>query len=232
MTEDHGIALVHRFFSGTGATYDHIANLCTIGFDRLWKEKMLARIPGGSTHILDQACGTGVLTLKIAQRFPRCYVVGVDVTEEYLAIASRKAADMKLTNVDFVLGRAEDVVLAQNFDCITSSYLAKYAELGELIRNVRTMLRDRGVLIMHDFSYPANRVYRGAWELYFNLLQIIGTWRYPQWKAVFDELPGVLRKTKWIAELTGLLTGNGFSDITTESLTLGTSAIVTARKAE
>ena len=59
---------VRRFFSGTGTTYDRIVNLCTLGFDRLWKQQILRAIPKGSSRILDQACGTGILTLKAAIR--------------------------------------------------------------------------------------------------------------------------------------------------------------------
>ena len=231
MNEDQGIALVHQFFAGTGSTYDRMVNLCTIGFDRYWKNKILERIPEGSTRIMDQACGTGILTLKIARRFPDAMIIGVDVTEEYLVIAKEKAAAMKLNNVHFILGRAEDVLIDQSFDCIVSSYLVKYAELGKLIWNIKKMLRRGGVLIMHDFTYPSNRAFSRAWELYFRLLQIIGVWKYPQWKAIFDGLPGLLRETKWTGELEESLQENGFSETTLEYLTFGTSAIVTAKKA-
>lgn len=56
MSEDPKVELVNRFFSGTGPAYDSIVNLCTFGFDRSWKKKMLAKIPDGSVRILDQAC--------------------------------------------------------------------------------------------------------------------------------------------------------------------------------
>ena len=138
---------------------------------------------------------------------------------------------MTLDNVHFILGRAEDVLLDQKFDCVISSYLAKYARLGSLIRNVRNMIRAGGILIMHDFTYPANRVFAHVWEVYFTLLQSVGAWEYPQWRAVFDGLPGLLRETKWTDELVKSLLENGFSEISKESLTFHTSAIVTARKA-
>lgn len=230
MNDDCGIALVHHFFPGTGTTYDHIVNLCTIGFDRWWKEKILEKIPEGSTRIIDQACGTGILTTKIAWKFPHALIIGVDVTEEYLAIAKEKAGRMKLNNVHFVLGRAEDVLLDQDFDCVVSSYLAKYAKLGSLIRNAKEMLRTGGTLIMHDFTYPSNRAFAYLWETYFKLLQTVGTWKYPQWRAVFDGLPGLLRETKWTDDLVKPLLENGFREIAKESLTWHTSAIVTAKK--
>jgi demethylmenaquinone methyltransferase/2-methoxy-6-polyprenyl-1,4-benzoquinol methylase len=92
------------------------------------------------------------------------------------------------------------------------------------------MLRDNGLLIMHDFSYPAGRVFAQIWESYFKLLQTVGSRKYPQWRNIFYGLPILLRQTRWVTELVKTLQENAFSDITLESLTLGTSTIVTARK--
>src|SRR6266581_4195810 len=55
--------------------------------------------------------------------------------------SQEKAKDLQLTNIEFISGRAEDVILDGAFDCITSSYLAKYADLDRLIENARAMLR-------------------------------------------------------------------------------------------
>jgi len=224
------IELVHRFFSGTGATYDYMVNFCTTGIDRWWKRKILEKIPQRPMRIIDQASGTGILTFKIAHKFPLCRVIGVELRKEYLKIAKEKATALNLSNVEFILGRAEDVLLNESFDCITSSYLAKYAEFGSLIRNAKKMLRENGLLIMHDFSYPAGRVFAQIWESYFKLLQTVGSRKYPQWRNIFYGLPILLRQTRWVTELVKTLQENAFSDITLESLTLGTSTIVTARK--
>ncbi len=220
--------IARRFFSGTGPTYDRIVRLCTLGFDGLWKKKILAEIPEGSSRILDQACGTGILTFQIAERFPLCQVTGVDMTEEYLEIARGKLRSRKMKNVEFISGRAEDILLASSFDCITSSYLGKYADLERLISNIRKMLRPGGTLIMHDFTYPAGHSFSRLWESYFRILQIGGGWRYPQWKIVFYELPGFLRQTRWVEELVQTLRANSFREIRVQSLTFGTSAIATA----
>ncbi len=230
MQGKEGTDLVHHFFSGTGTTYDHMVRLCTFGFDLWWKRKILEKIPQGSAQVMDQACGTGILTFQIARKFPFGQVVGVDVQEEYLNIAEKKAKEEGIRNVQFVLGRAEDVFLKKSFDCITSSYLAKYAEIESLIRNIKGMLRKGGILIMHDFTYPSNRPFAEAWELYFRILQTVGSWKYPQWSAIFNGLSELLRKTRWVTELIRSLQENGFSDIALQSHTLGTSAIVTARR--
>ncbi len=230
MATNHKTALVERFFSGTGSQYDRFAKLCTFGFDVMWKKRILEKIPDGSKRIMDQACGTGILTFEIAQRFPESRVVGVELRDEYLRIAREKARALNIDNAEFILGRAEDVFLEDGFDCITSSYLAKYAELDLLVRNNRKMLREGGVLVMHDFTYPSNRAFALIWEFYFKLLQTIGSSLYPQWKTIFDELPGLLKATRWVDELTRALDENAFSEVDVTPLTFHTAAIVSARK--
>jgi demethylmenaquinone methyltransferase/2-methoxy-6-polyprenyl-1,4-benzoquinol methylase len=229
---DPKLELVHRFFAGTGPTYDFVVKFHTLGLDIWWKRKILEKIPAGSTHIMDQGCGTGILTFQIARKFPRSRIVGVELREEYLKIAREKARALRVENVEFVLGRAEEVSLAEKFDCITSSYLAKYAELNLLVGNIHGMLRGEGILVMHDFTYPPNRTVARVWEGYLRLLQIFGGWKYPQWREAYCGLPGFLRETRWVTELSRILAKHGFSRIQTELLTFGTSGMVTAAKGQ
>jgi demethylmenaquinone methyltransferase/2-methoxy-6-polyprenyl-1,4-benzoquinol methylase len=225
-----GVALAHRFFSGTGASYDHIVNWCTFGVDRWWKKKIMRAVPAGPVRIVDQACGTGILTFKLATSFPQARVIGVELREEYLTIAKQKAAALHLDNVDLILGRAEEVYL-RNIDCITSSYLAKYAEIPRLICNASMMLRKGGCLIVHDFIYPPDPAFARIWEIYFKLLQTMGRRGYPAWETVFEELPLLLRRTRWPAELSEALREYAFTEIVFTPMTLGTSAMIVARKA-
>ena len=83
---------------------------------------------------------------------------------------------------------------------------------------------------MHDFAYPPNPTVARIWGVYFKLLQKIGSWKYPQWRTIFYELPGLIQKTKWVAELSTSLEENGFSEIQIQLLTFGTATLVAARK--
>jgi demethylmenaquinone methyltransferase/2-methoxy-6-polyprenyl-1,4-benzoquinol methylase len=229
MATSPGETIACRFFRGTGTTYDRMVNLGTFGFDLWWKRKIVAKIPAAPRRVLDQACGTGILTFKIAQKFPACGIVGVELREEYLAIAREKAVKRHLTNVTFIIGRAEDVSLNADFDCITSSYLAKYAEIEKWVTNAKQMLRNGGLFIAHDFIYPPGPRFARLWEHYFRLLQTAGSRGYPQWRTIFYELPQLLRRTAWVTELIDSLQKSNFTDITVEFLTFGTSVLLTAR---
>ena len=228
--EDSRMELVRRFFSGTGPTYDFMVNFGTFGCDRFWKKKILANIPIDSKRVLDLACGTGILTFAIAQKLPDCHVIGVDVTEEYLNVARSKAKKIKLPNVEFLHQRAEETSFEEPFDCVTASYLAKYADLEILTQNVKGMLKANGVFIMHDFTYPSNSVVASLWEFYFRLQQTVGVLFYPRWRTIYHELPKLLRDTTWLPDLVHALRRYGFNQITVERLTLSSAAIVVTRK--
>jgi demethylmenaquinone methyltransferase / 2-methoxy-6-polyprenyl-1,4-benzoquinol methylase len=227
---DSRLELVQRFFAGTGKSYDFMVNMATFGIDRRWKRKLVSRMPPDAQRILDLACGTGISTLAIADRFPGCQIVGVELREEYLAIARNKVQERGLKNIDLVLSRAEDFYSEQLFDCISSSYLAKYADLRRLTQNSKAMLREGGVLLMHDFTFPPKLYLVWLWRIYFKLLQLLGTPFFPAWREIYHGLPRLIEETRWIPELMEALKESGFKDIRMEYLTLYGAGIVSARK--
>jgi demethylmenaquinone methyltransferase/2-methoxy-6-polyprenyl-1,4-benzoquinol methylase len=231
-THDRGDArleLVERFFTGTGASYDAMVHWATLGFDGRWKKRMLAKIPDGDGPVLDLACGTGISTMSIARRFPHRLVVGVELRDEYLRIARAKAARESIANVEFVLSRAEDFESPHRFDCVTSSYLAKYADLPVLVARCRDLLREGGVLMMHDFTLPPKPALVALFRLYFVVMRNTVARAFPQWTEIYRGLPELIERTRWLPELRHELARNGFTAIAVEHLTLYGSAIVTGQ---
>jgi len=231
MTADRAkLATVYRFFSGTGLSYDRVVVVCTCGLDPHWKNMIIDRIPDDSLRILDQACGTGILTLDIARKFPGAEIVGVELRDEYLSLARKKVESAGLERVRFELGLAEDVTPEGSFDCITSSYLAKYADLEQLTANARKMLRPGGMMILHDFTRPAGPGFLSLWHAYFQLLRTVGGRIWPEWRTVFQELPEFICRSTWVPETVAALRKNDFREVSVEPLFFGTSAIITARR--
>jgi demethylmenaquinone methyltransferase/2-methoxy-6-polyprenyl-1,4-benzoquinol methylase len=168
--------------------------------------------------------------MAIARRFPNSRIVGVELREEYLALARKKFGQYGMNNVDLVLSRAEDYRSTERFDCISSSYLAKYADLPLLVRNCSQLLKPGGLLLMHDFTFPPNPALVALWRLYFKTLQAIGGALLPAWREIYYGLPRLIEETRWLPELERALAQNGFSDVRTQYLTAYGSAIMTARR--
>lgn len=229
-TEDPRLEQVHRFFSGTGSTYDSIVNVATFGIDRRWKRAIVDLLPLNPKRVLDLACGTGILTLAIARRYPNCQVVGVELRDEYLEIARKKVQKLGIKNVELVLIQAEDYRSSEPFDCVCSSYLAKYADLQCLTRNTKDMLVEGGLLLMHDFTYPPKAYLAWIWRFYLKTLELVGSPFFPAWREIFFGLPRLIEETRWVSELQAALRENGFRHMRMDYLTAYGSAIITARK--
>ncbi len=221
--------LVKRFFTGTGSSYELIANLFTYGADRHWKNQILAKIPPLHS-ILDLACGTGILTFKIAEKFPNAKIVGVDVMPEYIAIAGKKVVEENRRNIHLICSRAEEVQLRHTFDCVTSSYIPKYVPAEKLLANIVRYLRPGGKLVLHDFALPQHFLLVRIWALHIFLMKYFGTLLFPNWKTIFYELGGLVRTTQWIDEYVQALPRFGFENITVQRLTAGSAAIIHAEK--
>lgn len=214
--------LVPKFFNATALSYDKIVNQTTFGKDKKWKIEILKKIPK-SESILDLACGTGILTEQITKKFPKAMIVGVDVTKNYLEVAKRKLSGYP--NVSFVNQDAEKLNLNYKFDCITSSYIPKYCTPEILVKSCLAHLKPNGIIIFHDFTYPKNKFLRIIWNLYFIVLNGFGYF-IPNWKDVFEKLPKLIKKTRWLDEYDAVMKNLGL--ITQRQyMTWGASAILT-----
>ena len=188
-------SLVSKFFTNTSGSYDKVVHWTTFGKDEIWKKEILNKIHGES--ILDLACGTGILTRKIAQKFPYANVIGVDVSTSYLNVARINSESFK--SILFIHQDAEKLELDQKFDSISSSYIPKYCDAKTLIKKCVSHLNPNGVIILHDFTYPRNIFVCMLWNLYFVLLRLIG-YLIPHWKDVFIVLPKLIRSSTWLKD--------------------------------
>jgi len=147
----------------------------------------------------------------------------VDITESYLDIAKKRFASKE--NVSFVKQDAEKLDLKEKFDCITSSYIPKYCNPEILIDVCMKHLKTGGKIILHDFTYPENKVVRIFWNLYFAVLNIIGYF-IPNWRDVFVELPKLIKSTRWLGEYDKIMQNHGLK-VELQWMTWGCSAILT-----
>lgn len=217
--------LVPRFFDKTALTYDWVVNWTTLGNDRYWKDEILKRIPPCES-VLDLACGTAILTLKIREKLPHARIIGVDLTGSYLSVAREKVKPHH--RISLIHQDAEKLLLRLKFDCITSSYIPKYCKAETLIKTCMDHLNPGGRIILHDFTHPRGFFIQRGWEIYFLFLKLAGYF-IPGWKDVFMELPRLIRRTRWVDEFERVLLENGF-EVERKSLSLGTAAILSATK--
>jgi len=222
----NGHLIARKFFSSKNASsYDKIVRLATFCKDSSWKREMVGFLDGKNKLILDLACGTGILSSFIRHESDQSNIIGTDLTFEYLKQARNRHQYLLLTNslAEFLPYKND------SFDVILSSYLAKYTEISAMVKEHWRVLKKGGIVIIHDFTYPENKIMKILWHTYFQILNQLGK-IITSWQDVFSNLDKLIQRNQWVNNLVRELNMIGFSSISKKYYTCGTAAIVWAIK--
>jgi demethylmenaquinone methyltransferase / 2-methoxy-6-polyprenyl-1,4-benzoquinol methylase len=214
-----------KFFTAQNAgSYDRLVYTATFGQDYEWK-KQIVRSVKGSKMILDLGCGTGILSTALRKVNYLAEVVGLDLNFEYLQVAWAKRIDIPLLNATV----EELPFVDEVFDSVVTSYVPKYIHVERMIEECLRVLKNNGTLVIHDFTYPNNKLMQMTWKSYFVLLKIISN-IVRSWKDVFMELDNVIEESRWLKDCMSVLESKGMKSVKCTHHTLGTAAIIVAHK--
>ncbi len=104
-------------------TYDPITRYVLPPQEDWVRQGLLDRIGGEPRRILDLGCGTGAMTLRLKQKYPRAEVIGLDLSPYMLTFADYQAEKEGL-EITWQAGLAEKTSFPnQHFDLITCALL-------------------------------------------------------------------------------------------------------------
>ena len=104
----------------------------------------------GFKNILDIGCGTGNYTKILLDKFPKAAIKAVDISAKMTEIAKQKLGDK---NINFIVQDAENMLLKERFDLITSNAAFQWFEnLNSSILNYKIMLDKNGVILFSIFG--------------------------------------------------------------------------------
>lgn len=139
--------------------YDPLVEKMSLGRERRFRETTLQIMNANPhDHVLDIGCGTGSLTLLIAENLANDgEVVGLDAAPKMIAIA-RKKAIRKRSRAQFVVGVAEKLDFADSsFDLVVNSMFTHHInrELKRLaFAEMYRVLKPGGRLCTADIDKP------------------------------------------------------------------------------
>ena len=105
---------------------------------------------GGGESVLEIGCGTGAVTLPLAEAVGRHgRVVAVDISEPMLGVARRRVDECNLSNVTLLLGDAQVLEFERAaFDVVTSRMgVMFFADPVAAFRNIGRALKPGGRLV-------------------------------------------------------------------------------------
>ena len=221
-------------FSGIARRYDLLNHLLSGNFDKRWRRKTARALESSlveGARVLDVACGTGDLSLVLAEA-GAVRVVGLDFCRPMLEIARRKA-DEGPRPIPFVEGDALRLPFAdETFDATTIAFgLRNLAGVGEGLRELRRILKPGGRLAVLEFSSPVVPGFRALFRFYFTrVLPRIGGLVSGS-RGAYEYLPDSVTRFPDQKRLAELMRAEGFEGVEYSNLTGGIAALHTGTRA-
>lgn len=156
-------------------------------------ENAAAHLPGllelqGNEKVLDVATGTGLASTLLASHLPDGQVTGIDISEGMLSQAQARAAEMKLSNIDFQQMDMTRMDLPENdFDIVNASFGTFFVEdMEQLVSHIASRLKPGGRFITTHFARGSMAPMQ---EMIMQRLQNYGV-EVPEisWSRVDDEI--------------------------------------------
>lgn len=170
---------VNRMFDRIAGRYDTLNSLMSAGLHHRWRERAAERAelaPGDSA--LDVCCGTGDLTLELAERVsPDGYAIGCDFSEPMLDLAREKAAKRGAIGTRFEWADALQLPYdTGRFDAVTVGFgVRNFADRDQGLREMSRVLRPGGRLVVLEFTEPRRPPFSTFYAIWFDrIVPILG----------------------------------------------------------
>ncbi|MFL6283125.1 MAG: bifunctional demethylmenaquinone methyltransferase/2-methoxy-6-polyprenyl-1,4-benzoquinol methylase UbiE [Pyrinomonadaceae bacterium] len=224
---------VRAMFSGIARRYDLLNHLLSGNVDKRWRRKTARALESSlieGARVLDVACGTGDLSLVLAEA-GAARVIGLDFCRPMLEIARRKA-DADSRSIPFVEGDALRLPFADaTFDAVTIAFgLRNLAGVADGLRELRRVLKEGGRLAVLEFSSPVLPGFRALFRFYFTrVLPHIGGLVSGS-RGAYEYLPNSVSRFPDQKRLAELMRAEGFEGVEYSNLTGGIAALHTGTR--
>lgn len=143
-----------------------------------------------NTKILEIACNKGVNLLELAQKYPECFFVGLDVDKDAIAEANQTRQNLNIQNCEFVVGSVFALKFEDNeFDYILNeAMLTMFSNKNKLkaLLEYSRVLKKEGLLLTHDIMLLSN--FEATKSILSNSINInVAPLPKQEWEEVFKE---------------------------------------------
>lgn len=215
-------------FDAIAPKYDLLNRVLSGGIDQKWRKKVIRLImETNPDRVLDVATGTADLAIMAARNgAPK--TVGVDISEEMLAVG-RKKIDAKGLSEKVVLqsGDAEKLPFSDaQFDAAMVAFgVRNFEDLDEGLSQIHRILRKGGRLVVLEFSRPAAFPIKQLYAFYNKyILPLIGRMISGD-QGAYTYLPESIAVFPEGEEFLDHMKKAGFKNVRDKRLTFGVASI-------
>jgi demethylmenaquinone methyltransferase/2-methoxy-6-polyprenyl-1,4-benzoquinol methylase len=227
-------AQIGHMFDSIAGRYDFMNRALSLGIDRIWRKKAIAVFKAdGPKHLLDVATGTADMALQAARILKPEKIIGIDISENMLAIGRQKVAAYKsATQIELLQGDSETINFGNDtFDGAMVAFgVRNFENLEQGLVEIRRVLKPGARLVVLEFSKPKWRVAKAFYNLYMGRIapQVAGWFR--QNKKAYQYLNNSAKAFPDREHFVNILANTGYTDTSFKPLSLGICCIYTGRK--
>lgn len=232
--EDSKKKQVRDMFDNIAPTYDKLNHILSINIDRIWRRRVVRIVRKMHPHrILDVATGTGDLAIAMARRIPDCRILGVDLSEQMLAIAREKVTARGMDeHIILSTGDAEHLNVADgSVDVVTVAFgVRNFENLEQGLREMYRTINAGGHIVILEFSTPRSPLFGALYRWYSHrVLPFIGR-LISRDGAAYDYLPSSVDEFPAPERFMEMLREAGFKNCKAKSQSFGIAQIYTAER--
>ena len=226
---------VEEMFDNIAPTYDRLNHIMSLNIDKIWRRRVMRIVRRHKARkIMDVATGTGDLAIAMAKRVDRTQILGVDLSEEMLAVARKKIQKQGLEErIMLEKGDAENLAMvsSESLDAATVAFgVRNFENIERGLSEIYRTLRVGGLLVVLEFSMPKNRLIRWVYSQYAHrLLPRIGG-MISKDKQAYTYLPDSVEEFPSPERFAEILRGVGFKSVKRRSQSFGIAYIYIATK--
>ncbi|MBR2429470.1 MAG: bifunctional demethylmenaquinone methyltransferase/2-methoxy-6-polyprenyl-1,4-benzoquinol methylase UbiE [Alistipes sp.] len=226
---------VEEMFDNIAPTYDRLNHIMSLNIDRLWRRRVMRIVRRSKAKkIMDVATGTGDLAIAMAKRVDRTQILGVDLSDEMLAVARKKIQKQGLEErIMLEKGDAEDLhmVADGSIDAVTVAFgVRNFENIERGLKEMWRTLKEGGLLVVLEFSTPKNKFVRWVYAQYAHrLIPRIGG-LISKDKRAYVYLPESVDEFPAPERFVEMLKAAGFKSVKRRSQSFGIAQIYIATK--
>lgn len=226
---------VEQMFDNIAPTYDRLNHIMSLNIDRMWRRRVMRIVRRSkASKIMDIATGTGDLAIAMAKRMERAEILGIDLSEEMLAVARSKVKRLGLEQrITLLKGDAESLTMVADgvMDVATVAFgVRNFENLEGGLAEIYRTLKAGGKLVVLEFSIPRNRLVRWVYAQYSHrLIPRIGA-LISKDREAYTYLPESVDEFPSPERFTDMLLGVGFKEVRRRSQSFGIAHIYEAVK--
>ncbi|WP_026673037.1 demethylmenaquinone methyltransferase [Alkalihalobacterium bogoriense] len=162
---------VHQVFESIYKKYDVMNSVISFQRHKAWRKDTMKRMAvKKDATALDVCCGTADWTIALSEAVgPGGTVIGLDFSQNMLAVGEKKVKEANLKNITLLHGNAMSLPFQESeFDYVTIGFgLRNVPDYEQVLKEMYRVVKPGGKVVCLETSQPTMPIFKQLYFFYF-----------------------------------------------------------------